>query len=156
MIREKEFTVKTNVGSNFGTIEYTQRQYKPWLDHDDGGNVLFTSVHLFDNKIEISSSSDAPYKSTFYPGTGDLIENTTPTDEIYPGGIFNVPIGVGQMTSQQWRQQFTEKVFPRLVEFKPDIIFCSAGFDAHELDHIHGEGDTTITEFDYQWLTENL
>jgi acetoin utilization deacetylase AcuC-like enzyme len=53
------------------------------------------------------------------------------------------------MTSTNWRQQFTEKVFPRLLEFKPDIIFCSAGFDAHELDAIHNQGDTGVTEFDY-------
>lgn len=59
MIREKEFTVKTSVGSVFGTIDYTHRQYKPWLDHDDGGNVLFTSVHLFDNKTSCSSSSSS-------------------------------------------------------------------------------------------------
>ena len=68
----------------------------------------------------------------------------------------NVPIALGAMTSSNWRQQFTEKVFPRLIEFKPDIIFCSAGFDAHELDAIHNQNDTTVTEFDYQWLTENL
>lgn len=78
-----------------------------------------------------------------------MLENTLAADDIYPGGIFNVPIAVGQMTSQHWRQQFTERVFPRLVEFKPDIIFCSAGFDAHELDHIHDSSDTTISEFDY-------
>ena len=46
--------------------------------------------------------------------------------------------------------------FDRLVLFKPDFIFCSAGFDAHEYDHIHGSGDTGINEFDYEWLTENL
>lgn len=32
----------------------------------------------------------------------------------------------------------------------------SAGFDAHEDDQIHSPGDTTVTEFDYAWLTENL
>ena len=117
-------------------------------------------MHLFDNfshchTSNLSRSVDTDVQ-VFYPGTGDAIENTSESDEIFPGGIFNVPITVGQMTSQNWRQQFTEKVFPRLCEFKPDIIFCSAGFDAHEHDQIHSFGDTTISEFDYQWLTENL
>jgi acetoin utilization deacetylase AcuC-like enzyme len=48
MIQPKSFTVKTNV-SPFATAEVTTKQYKPWLSEDDGKNVLFTSVHLFDN-----------------------------------------------------------------------------------------------------------
>lgn len=47
-------------------------------------------------------------------------------------------------------------VFPRLIEFKPDFILLSSGFDAHECDQIHERGDTGINEFDYYWLTEHL
>lgn len=36
------------------------------------------------------------------------------------------------------------------------MIFVSAGFDAHEKDHIHLPRDTKITEFEYQWATEQL
>lgn len=43
-----------------------------------------------------------------------------------------------------------------MVNFKPDFIFISAGFDAHEKDHIHASTDTKITEFEYQWVTEQL
>ena len=83
--------------SPFGTIEFTQKQFRPWLDHDDGGNVLFTSVHLFDNEGMSSSSQSCMNfgRSIFFPGTGDIIENTPDSDEIYPGGIFNVPVGLG-------------------------------------------------------------
>lgn len=42
------------------------------------------------------------------------------------------------------------------MEFRPDVIFVSAGFDAHEKDHIHLPRDTKITEFEYQWATEQL
>jgi acetoin utilization deacetylase AcuC-like enzyme len=97
LIGEKRFTIKTSTLSPFGTVEFTQKQYRPWLDHDDGGNVLFTSVHLFDNenKSKSSESMDFP-KHVFYPGTGDVSENTPETDEnVYPGGIFNVPIALG-------------------------------------------------------------
>ena len=96
-------------------------------------------------------------RSVFFPGTGSETENTQQNNtEIYPGGVLNIPIPPGQLTATNWRKKFTEKVFPRLIEFKPDLILVSAGFDAHEEDQIHSPGDTTITEFDYAWLTENL
>ena len=75
---------------------------------------------------------------------------------VYPGGILNVPILPGEATSERWRQEFTNKVFPRLIEFEPDFILISAGFDAHQNDSIHSFGDTGVTEFDYKWLTESL
>ena len=31
-----------------------------------------------------------------------------------------------------------EEIFPRLMTFQPDIIFISAGFDAHKKDTING------------------
>jgi len=42
------------------------------------------------------------------------------------------------------------------VRFEPDMILVSAGFDAHEKDHIHRSSDTEVTEFEYKWLTEQL
>jgi hypothetical protein len=38
----------------------------------------------------------------------------------------------------QWRRYFREEIFPRLLEFGPDMIFISAGFDAHKKDTING------------------
>ena len=81
-------------------------------------------------------------------------ENTKEGDEEFPGGIYNVPVKPGDASSAQWREHFTKKVFRRLGLFKPDFIFCSAGFDAHEKDFIHGSEDTGVNEFDYEWLTE--
>ena len=54
------------------------------------------------------------------------------------------------------RRAFTKIVLPRLAAFRPDFILVSAGFDAHERDHLHRQGETLITEFDYYWLTEQL
>ena len=62
----------------------------------------------------------------------------------------------GKVKGAKWRNRFLKVVFPRLLEFKPEFIFISAGFDAHERDSIHRSTDTKITEFDYQWVTENL
>jgi len=36
--------------------------------------------------------------------------------------------------------------------FNPDFILISAGFDAHEKDHING-GMSMISEIDYLWVT---
>ena len=126
--------------------------------------MLFISVHLFNNSTDQSSesNSDLPsrerseFRSIFYPGTGSNDENTKPTDQEYPGGILNVPVKPGEASSAEWRQHFTQTVFRRLAKFKPDFMFCSAGFDAHEKDLIHGSDDTGINEFDYEWLTEQL
>lgn len=42
------------------------------------------------------------------------------------------------------------------MEFQPDFILISAGFDAHQSDPIHGNGSTGVTEFEYSWVTEQL
>jgi len=60
----------------------------------------------------------------------------------------------GTATCKRWRKAFAERVIPNLIAFEPDFIFISAGFDAHEKDHIHLNTDTTVTEFDYKWVTE--
>jgi acetoin utilization deacetylase AcuC-like enzyme len=88
--------------------------------------LLYTSVHLFNED-----------RTTFFPGTGGLCENTLCEDPIYPGGILNVPCAHANLTSDDWRSLYLTQVFPRLSAFKPDILFVSAGFDAHEGDPIH-------------------
>jgi acetoin utilization deacetylase AcuC-like enzyme len=105
LIKPKEFIIKSNV-SPFATCEIKSYQYKPWLDLDDGKNVLFTSIHLHGNTGGI-----------FFPGTGSEDENTTDDDQVFPGGILNVPLTPGFATAQEWREAFTTKIFPRLMEF---------------------------------------
>lgn len=42
---------------------------------------------------------------------------------------------------------------PRLEEFKPEMIFISAGFDAHREDEL---GQMNLNEQDYAWITERI
>jgi acetoin utilization deacetylase AcuC-like enzyme len=42
---------------------------------------------------------------------------------------------------------------PRLEEFKPEMIFISAGFDAHREDDL---GQLGLVEADYQWITMKI
>jgi len=51
------------------------------------------------------------------------------------------------------RQDYEEKVFPRLRDFRPQLIILSAGFDAHAHDPL---ADLNWTEEDYGWLTANI
>jgi acetoin utilization deacetylase AcuC-like enzyme len=103
--KPKEFIIKSHV-SPFATCEIKSYQYKPWLDLDDGKNVLFTSIHLHDNTDGI-----------FFPGTGSEDENTTDDDKVFPGGVLNVPLTPGFATAPEWREALTTKIFPRLMQF---------------------------------------
>ncbi|NHN20290.1 histone deacetylase family protein, partial [Bacillus amyloliquefaciens] len=42
---------------------------------------------------------------------------------------------------------------PRLEEFKPQMIFVSAGFDAHRDDDL---GQLRLNENDFAWITERV
>ena len=53
------------------------------------------------------------------------------------------------------RDTYRKIILPRLREFDPDIIFISAGFDAHRRDTMNF-GYVGMVEDDYEWLTEQL
>jgi acetoin utilization deacetylase AcuC-like enzyme len=53
----------------------------------------------------------------------------------------------------QFRQAITDQWLPALEVFNPQLIFISAGFDAHLLDDM---SQVSLTEVDYQWVTEQL
>jgi acetoin utilization deacetylase AcuC-like enzyme len=42
---------------------------------------------------------------------------------------------------------------PRLNDFRPEMIFISAGFDAHREDEL---GQLGLVEADYAWITQRL
>eukprot|EP00595_Chromulina_sp_UTEXLB2642_P000927 CAMPEP_0196761850 /NCGR_PEP_ID=MMETSP1095-20130614/1157_1 /TAXON_ID=96789 ORGANISM="Chromulina nebulosa, Strain UTEXLB2642" /NCGR_SAMPLE_ID=MMETSP1095 /ASSEMBLY_ACC=CAM_ASM_000446 /LENGTH=426 /DNA_ID=CAMNT_0042111881 /DNA_START=1101 /DNA_END=2377 /DNA_ORIENTATION=- len=55
----------------------------------------------------------------------------------------------------RWRNYFRDIIFPRLLIFKPDAIFISAGFDAHKKDTINA-GYISLVEEDFEWITTQL
>ncbi len=80
-----------------------------------------------------------------YPGTGD------PADHGPHNNICNMALAAGD-----GRVQFRavwQKALARLAQFKPDIIFISAGFDAHEADPL---AQINLSENDYSWITAQL
>lgn len=54
-----------------------------------------------------------------------------------------------------WRRFFREQIFPRLCNFRPNMIFISAGFDAHKKDGINA-GYIALVEEDFAWVTDKL
>lgn len=51
------------------------------------------------------------------------------------------------------RKLVTEQWLPALHAFKPEMIFISAGFDAHREDDLGGMG---LVEADYAWITQQV
>ncbi len=94
-------------------------------------SVLFFSIH----------------QSPLYPGTGLAKEAGTGEGA---GTTLNCPMppysGVADYV-----QRFREQLQPRVVEFKPDCIFISAGFDAHQRDPL---SQMNMTSAGFADLTE--
>jgi acetoin utilization deacetylase AcuC-like enzyme len=78
----------------------------------DDGSVLFASLH----------------QAGIYPGTGAVGEGGATT--------VNVPLRAGGGDAE-WLQAFEEYVAPAVVEFRPELVLVSAGFDAHEDEDIY-------------------
>jgi len=64
--------------------------------------------------------------------------------------IVNIPIEA-QTASTMFRRMTEKPVMEAVSKFKPDLIFLSAGFDAHTDDPM---GGLDLIEEDYYWLTQ--
>jgi acetoin utilization deacetylase AcuC-like enzyme len=78
----------------------------------------------------------------------------------YPGGgvegrserMVNVPLRAGS-ASAQFRAAVTGEWLPALERFQPEMLFFSAGFDAHRDDEM---AMLQLVESDYGWVTQTL
>ena len=97
---------------------------------EDDPSVLYFSTHQF----------------PFYPGTGARAERGQGA-----GGGFtlNVPLSEGAGDAQLLRA-FRQELKPRAMEFQPQLVLVSAGFDAHRDDPLAG---LAVTESGYGDLT---
>ena len=64
----------------------------------------------------------------------------------------NVPIPA-YTRGPEVREMIEAMWMPRLEEFKPQMIFVSAGFDAHREDDL---GQLGLVESDYEWITQRI
>jgi acetoin utilization deacetylase AcuC-like enzyme len=103
-----------------------------WIFYEDP-TVLFVSSHQY----------------PFYPGTGAASEQGRGAGH---GFTLNLPLDAGAMNAEIERK-YQQQVYPRLREFKPDLLMVSAGFDAHELDPL---GQLRMTTEGFDRLTRAL
>ena len=83
------------------------------------------------------------FQHPFYPYSGT---------ERPAANMLNVPLGRGA-DGEEFRRVVSDLWLPRLREFKPEMLFISAGFDAHYEDEM---GGLRLLEKDYAWVTEQM
>jgi acetoin utilization deacetylase AcuC-like enzyme len=64
--------------------------------------------------------------------------------------MINVPLAA-KSGSKELKHAFEHELLPALNAFKPEIIYVSAGFDAHIEDPL---ADLSLVNADYIWMTE--
>lgn len=122
---------------------YAQQKY-----HLKRVAVVDFDVHHGNGTEEILSDKPgllfcSTFQHPFYPFSG-----TGPTAE----HIINSPLAA-TAGGAEFRQKVTADWLPALNKFKPEIVFISAGFDAHAEDDI---SQISLVESDYRWVTEQL
>jgi acetoin utilization deacetylase AcuC-like enzyme len=85
------------------------------------------------------------HQMPLYPGTGAR-------DETGSGNIVNAPLSPGA-GSDAFRDAFRDRVMRSIVDFHPDLIIISAGFDAHHRDPL---AEINLDEADFDWATAEL
>ena len=105
------------------------------VHHGNGTEEIF----LQDDRVLLCSS----YQHPFYPYTG------APS---VPGHIANVPLPAGTRGSE-FRKAIEEQWLPEIDRFSPQIIFVSAGFDAHAGDPL---AQLLLADNDYTWITQRI
>ena len=97
--------------------------------------------HIFydDPRVMMASTFQHP----FYPYSG--IEGRS-------SRMINIPLAAGS-TGTQFRAAVERYWLPALDAFAPEMLFVSAGFDAHRDDDM---GMLNLVEADYAWVTEQI
>jgi acetoin utilization deacetylase AcuC-like enzyme len=105
------------------------------VHHGNGTEDIFKA----DKRVLFCSSFQHP----FYPFTGHEKETDNLVD-------VPLPAGTG---SAAFREAISAHWLPHLDSFKPQMLFISAGFDAHMADDM---SSLALTDDDYGWLTTEL
>lgn len=107
------------------------------VHHGNGTQDIFKA----DRTVFYASTHQMP----LYPGTGDPRETGV-------GNIVNVPLDA-QSDGAAMRDAYLTRIIPAIVDFSPDILLLSAGFDAHQRDPL---AQLNWQSSDYSWLTGKL
>ena len=108
------------------------------VHHGNGTEDMFSQPRWQANVLMASF-----FQHPFYPYSG--------TSSPAPNMV-NVPMAAGSGGSAV-KKAVESQWLPALKEFKPEMIFISAGFDAHKEDLL---GGMALIEADYEWMTREL
>lgn len=108
--------------------------------------VIDFDVHHGNGTEDILAGDDRAlmvgfFQHPFFPFSGDKPKASN---------ICNIPLPANTK-GPEMREAVEMLWLPRLEEFKPELIFISAGFDAHWEDDM---GQMALNESDFAWLTQ--
>lgn len=175
---------KARIRTPFAVGELATQRFRPWLDETDIHNVFFASTHGYGARgLEFANTPSGGwfYPASGRSQITDAISNPSAvespnlTDFLLSQTwtrmgedaktncckILNCGLGlptresVPGMQRLEVRDTYRKKILPLLRDFDPDIIFVSAGFDAHKKDSMNF-GYVGMVEDDYEWVTEQL
>lgn len=107
------------------------------VHHGNGTEEIFRD----DARVMMASIFQHP----FFPYCGDKPRGSNPN-------MFNVPLRAGS-GGREFREAVEDVWLPQLHAFQPQLLFISAGFDAHREDDM---GSMGLVEADYEWVTRQL
>jgi acetoin utilization deacetylase AcuC-like enzyme len=108
------------------------------VHHGNGTEDMFSPPH-WHKRVLMASFFQHPFYP--YSGTGSPAPN-----------MVNVPLAAGSGGAAA-KKAIETQWLPALEQFEPQIIFISAGFDAHKEDLL---GGMALVEADYAWMTREL
>jgi acetoin utilization deacetylase AcuC-like enzyme len=107
------------------------------VHHGNGIQDIFER----DGRVMYCSSHEWP----LYPGTGAPHETGV-------GNIVNATLP-GLSTGKEFRDAYERIILPALDRFRPELVYISAGFDAHARDPL---ATLQLSERDFVWVTNAL
>jgi acetoin utilization deacetylase AcuC-like enzyme len=105
------------------------------VHHGNGTEEMFAG----DPRVVMAGTFQHPFYP--YSGTGHPASN-----------MHNVPLAAGT-DGRGFREAFENVCLPELERFTPQMVFVSAGFDAHREDDM---AMLRLTDADYAWVTRHL
>ena len=137
----------------FGNVAITA---KAALQNNEIKKVAIVDIdvhHGNGTQALVEDNSDILYISThqypFYPGTGGLTEIGRGR---YEGTLMNIPLPP-HVGDNGFTKIYSEAVLPKIEKFHPDLLFVSAGYDAHWDDPLANMG---LSLSGYSWISEEL
>jgi len=105
--------------------------------------------HAFEADPSVLVISLHGHPNYLYPGTGFEEETGVGPGRGY---TMNIPFLPGA-TDEDYRTAFRNRVIPAVGRFAPQMVFVSAGFDAHRDDPI---GNLALTDEIFGWMTATM